>query len=124
MEASRHEFSAKVRAVILVCNSIALIAFVAGLAWVVYIIAAMGAPIQITTLDRAGILDHEKLREAYPSLAVNPRHDIGIWVAARERRAAVIAASAGIAVSFVNICLILLLRPNKRRSANEDTGSP
>jgi hypothetical protein len=99
--------------VALVCNIAALVVIV--VLWVYgNWIASMGAPSRITALDRAGVMNEARLSEAFPSLADNPRRDVGMWVAEKERNSASALAVAGVAIAFVNLGLILASR---RRSA-------
>ena len=106
----------------MVWNSVVLVAFIAGWAYFVSF-TTLSAPMRITTLDRAGVLDEAKLREAYPDLAVNFRLNLGMWVAQKERQAASRAALMGTTAAVVNILLVLLLRQAKRHPSNNETDS-
>jgi len=109
-------FRFRVRKAMLVWNVVAIATFAAGLAYA-SCITAMSAPSRITALDRAGVLDETKLRESYPSLAVNLRRDLGMWIAEKERQAAYFAVGIGIAVAAVNLLLILMFcRPERNPS--------
>lgn len=80
-------------------------------AWIV----SMGAPLRVTALDRAGVVNEAKLRQEYPNLATNLRHDLGMWIAEEERKAAIYNAQMGTAIVFVNVALIWMWRRTRRQ---------
>jgi len=90
----------------LIWNFLALIGFVVGFAYVTK--HPNNAAMRITDLDRVGVIDETKLRQAYPALADNLRYNLGMWVAEMEREAASVAFATGVAVAVFNIVLMLL----------------
>lgn len=104
------------RKIMLAWNCIALAAFVLGYLYTVCYVRAMGAPLQVTALDRAGVIDETKLRQSYPDLAQDLRLNLGLWIAEKELRTARIAFGAGIAFIAANLLLMLLLGRRKKLS--------
>ena len=86
-------------------------------------IASINAPLRFAFLDRAGVVDEGKLREALPDLADNPRHDVGMWIAEKERNAASLLAETGIIIVFVNLALALVSRRRSRLVSTETSSS-
>ena len=83
----------------------------------------MGAPSRVTALDRAGVVNQDKLREEFPTLADNPRRDVGMGIAEMERKAASLLAAAGIIIAFVNLGLVLVSRRRRRLAPAETPNS-
>ena len=82
-------------------------------------IAAMGARIRVTALDRAEVVNEEKLRKAFPSLADDIRGALGRWIAEEDRRAAYRLGAIGTVVALVNLVLVWMVRRRRRRPAIE-----
>ena len=106
----------------MVWNSIALVAL-AALWFYAGWIAPMGAPSRVTALDRAGILDEAKLREEYPTLAQNLRYNLGMWIAEKERKTALLSAGMATVAAAVNVMFPLALGRGKNRPPNGKTDS-
>jgi len=100
-----------------------MLAFVVGLGYA-YVLWPLGGPARITELDRAGVIDKAKLQEAFPDLAVNLRHDLGMCVAEIEREGAQFVVWMGIAAAVINILLVLLLRSGMRRPSHGHADIP
>ena len=83
----------------------------------------MEASLRVTELDRAGVINEEKLREAFPSLAYNLRRDVGRWIAEKDRRAAYRLGAIGTVVALVNLALMWMVPRRRRRPAIEGTAS-
>lgn len=97
---------------ILIINIVALPIF--GLTW---LLAShdMGASLRVTELDRNQIIDEAKLREYRPDLAVNMRHDLGLWIAESQRVGCVRLAQAGLALSAIQILVAFFALKTAKR---------
>lgn len=71
--------------------------------------AAMLVPMapnaRVVELDRAGVIDHEKLKAHNPELAKDVRNNLGPWIAGPELRYAARFAGFGAALAGVNLVL-------------------
>jgi len=100
-----------------VWNGLAAVAF--ALLWgYLSFVAALGGPSRVAVLDRAGVIDEADLRVAYPSLVVNLRHDLGMWIAQKERRSGVRGSQIGLGVALVNLAVLVVFRTAQGRDAN------
>ncbi len=99
---------------ILIVNCAACLLF-CGVSFYNSWIASLGGPMQITALDREGVIDESKLKEFQPGLVKNLRHDLGMWVAQKERYAAIRTAEVGIVVAGINVILVLVLWWNRAK---------
>jgi hypothetical protein len=108
---------------ILLWNAVVMLAFVVGLGYA-YVLWPLGGPARITELDRAGVINEAKLRESFPDLAVNLRHDLGMCVAEIEREGAQFVVWMGIAAAVINVLLALSLRPRKQQPADRQADIP
>jgi hypothetical protein len=108
---------------ILLWNAVAMLAFVVGLGYA-YVLWPLGGPVRITELDRAGVINEAKLRESFPDLAVNLRHDLGMCVAEIEREGAQFVVWMGIGAAVINVLLALSLRPRKQQPADRQADIP
>ncbi len=90
---------------------------IAMLMWLMFAVLTSfaGASSRIAVLDRENIINNDELRKALPSLAQNPRRDLGPWVARRERRMSYEALGAGALAGFVNTTVLLIVRRKQRR---------
>jgi len=102
--------NSRLRTVLLFWNFLAIVIFTLGLLYAWLQLPLGGAPNKITTLDRAGVIDEAKLQEAFPSLAQNLRHDLGMWVAEGERHALFQTLYVAIAIFTVNCIILLFVR--------------
>ena len=68
-------------------------------------LAPMGPNARVTELDRAGVIDHEKLKAHDPALAANVRYNLGPWIAGPEPAYAARFAAFGAALAGVNLVL-------------------
>ena len=100
---------------LVILNCVAAIAF---LLWWPYLdwVVRMDAPLRMTELDRAGVIDEGKLRQWRPDLAENLRRNLGLWVAEQDHRAALNATQAGLVVALLNIVFLVFLHCAQRRS--------
>lgn len=101
--------------VVVILNVLVLLAFAAGLAYVVTIVP-LGPGVRAMELDRAGVINKTKLKEAFPDVGVPGGENLGEWIAKDEHQAAVGMAWVGIAASALNILVILLVTNTDRRS--------
>jgi hypothetical protein len=92
---------------LLVLNYVASVNFALGFLYVQTFVS-LNTSMNVTELDRAEVINHRALKQSYPELAKNPRHDLGQWVARDEHSAAVIATSAGLAIAVLNIASLHL----------------
>jgi hypothetical protein len=113
----------RVRSAALIWNAVALLAFAIGMAYVV-LVASLGAPSRVTTLDRAGVINEAELHASYPQLAANLRGDLGRWIAQEERETACLATKVGMGVAAVNLLLILVFWHAPGNPSNRTTGAP
>ena len=89
--------------IVLVLSTIALLVFL--VLWVEATFLAPGqASMQVTALDRAGVINEAKLQESFPHLAKNPRRDIGRWVAKAGLDNA--SLSSGLGAFFAFLCVV------------------
>jgi uncharacterized membrane protein len=108
------EMSRRIRIVIVWLNLACIIAFALGVGYV-YIEGDIGAPARVTDLDRAGVINEERLREWRPALAANMRRDLGRWIAEKERKAGSRLAAGGLAVALLNFMLLAFGSSRRRQ---------
>ena len=108
--------------ILLLWNALALVAF-GGVWFYATWVAPINAPLRVTELDRAGILDEGKLQDAYPGLAENTRRNVGRWIAEEDRRTAIFAACIGTVIAAVNIVWLLAAHYVGRSRPVEGTSS-
>ena len=118
MATSRRPTRFGLRKVLLVWNSVVLIVFTIGWGYV-SLITSLNGPLRVTAIDRVGAIDEAALRQAYPDLAVNLRHNLGMWIAEKERQAACSAMRMGVVVAGANIAMVLLLWRTKSAPVDE-----
>ena len=109
------------RCVLLVLNYAAIVGFAVGWLYIAWVVS-LGGPMRITALDRAGVIDRDKLRQSFPAVAENVRHDGGMWVAERERLAGILATQIGLAIAIVNVLVLHLARRTSASIAGSPTG--
>jgi hypothetical protein len=80
-------------------------------------VASIGGPARVTDLDRAGVIDKEKLRQSYPELAEDVRNNVGRWIQKAERDAAVRFAQCGIILASVNALGLYISRKRVARKS-------
>jgi hypothetical protein len=68
--------------------------------------APLGSRGRVTDLDRAGVIDVDKLASVQPDLAKSVRYKLPDWIAAREREASKIASVAGLLVCIANVIIL------------------
>ncbi len=100
-------------------NIIAVLGFVGGWGYH-YVLVGLSAPMRVTELDRAGVINEEALKKAFPDLAVNTRVEVGRWIAEDERQAASDAILAGLCLSVVNLALSVALYRRRRAGVRTD----
>jgi len=110
---SPQPFRSRNRWPVLVWNAVAILFFATVWAYAAWV-ASLDACMRVTSLDRAGVINEAKLREAWPNLAVNLRHDLGMWISEKPRKTACFAAVAGAVVAAGNLVLVLLLCRTRR----------
>jgi hypothetical protein len=109
--------------IFLAVNVVALFCF--GGCWVYSAAGALHARLRVTELDRAEVLNVEKLRKLNPALAANPRNSLGPWIAAAACSNARLFAQLGVAASVVNIALVTIaMRYMERIAASAPAEQP
>jgi len=105
---------------LLLWNVLALVAFAAIWLYATWLLP-VEAPMRVTALDRAGIIDEGKLRETYPDLAENIRWNLGRWITEADRNTAVSAAAIGTVIAALNIMAIVTAHYTGRSYSDEMT---
>ena len=108
--------------IILVWNVVAMVILAILWGYASWIVSISG-PLRFTELDRAGVVHEDKLREAFPNLADNPRRDVGLWLTEGDRKATFLIASAGIVIALVNLGLLLSSLYSRVQESPEDSNS-
>lgn len=93
------------RALLIVWNAVAMVLLIALWVYAARVVPLAGAS-RITTLDRAGVINEEALREHFPQLAENMRYNLGMWTEAPGRSAAVKTAMLGTFVVAGNLAIV------------------
>jgi hypothetical protein len=78
-------------------------------------LAPLGSMSRITELDRAGVIDEQKLAAFRPTLVNNLRHDLPAWIAEKERTTSKLAAICGLLVCSANLGVIYCFRSARGR---------
>ena len=65
---------------------------------------------RVTDLDRNGVINEDKLQECHPELAKNLRHNLGVWISEEEHRTTIKVAVLGVAVTGLNLFVLLVCR--------------
>jgi len=73
----------KMKAALVILNLLAALAVLLAMP-VIYHLAILDVSLAYTALDRAQVIDQAKLREAFPELANNDRHEFAVWACKRE----------------------------------------
>jgi len=86
--------------------------------------AGLNGPIRITDLDRDGVINADALKAHYPDLAVNLRHNLGIFVTQDLASSGMFIALAAFAFSLA-AALYLTFGQTKRidRGTRKNVGS-
>jgi hypothetical protein len=95
----------RARISLIVMNTVGVLVFLALWFYASWL-APMGSCGRVTDLDRAGVIDVQKLSALHPGLATNVRYNLPEWIAAREREASKIAAVAGLVFCVTNLVVI------------------
>jgi hypothetical protein len=106
----------KARLSIIIVNAVGAAVFLALWFYAAWL-APMGSGGRVTELDRAGVIDVQKLRAVHPGLAANVRRDLADWIAARERAASKIAPVVGLVFCVTNLIAVRFLGRGPRKSA-------
>lgn len=77
------------------------------------------ASMRVTDLDRADVIDNQKLIAARPELAENARFKVARYIAGTAEERAVAAAQVGACVSAIGLLATLFL-PHRRRVESSD----
>jgi hypothetical protein len=96
---------------LLIVNYFAVFVFI--ISWVsIYWVISLNAPLRVTELDRAQVINEVKLREFNTVLAENIRGNLGRWIVEEESNAAIHCSLFGVAVGLINIFLLHFSKRN------------
>ena len=73
-------------------------------------VISLDAPLKVTALDRAGVINEDQLRDSFPELAGDVRRELGLWITEKQRSATDVVVLIAAAVAIINLGLHIVGR--------------